>query len=82
MISFYEPVWIKRGYVILELFCVGNLWVGTHITINGQFPDGIRHFQTLFWNRERQNLLRNVFSNKAIMLCWTIKTLLYIKGIV
>ena len=30
----------------------GNLWVGTHITLNDQLPDGICFFLTLFCNRE------------------------------
>ena len=30
----------------------GDLWAGTHITINDQLSDGIQHFQKLFWNRE------------------------------
>ena len=39
-----ETVWIKRGYEYVGVLC-GDLKAGTHITINYQLPDGIRHFQ-------------------------------------
>jgi len=34
----------------------GDLRVGTHITINYQLPDGIRHLHKLVWNGVFWNL--------------------------
>ena len=51
---FSEPVWNKRGYVgkthCYRCFMCGYK-AGTHITLNDQLPDGVRHGQKLFWNR-------------------------------
>ena len=66
-INLSEPVWIKSGYVgetkNPNFTCVlcGDVWAGTHIRINDQLPDGIIHFQKLFWNCDSRGITKFTF---------------------
>ena len=61
-----------KGILFVDLW---SLWVGTHITKRNQLPDGIKHFQKLFWDRESWCIIITFLGLSNFWPLWSYKVL-------